>query len=99
VEIAGELTAGELSGAVPLRGPLRFGGRLEELYLSRVRALPAAAQLLLLLAAADQLGDAGKIWRAGHGLMRRWPPSPTQSLTRTGRPGTWLRPYSARMSR
>jgi DNA-binding CsgD family transcriptional regulator len=57
VELAGELTSGELSGAVPLSWPLRFGGRLEELYLSRVRALPADTQLLLLLAAADPTGD------------------------------------------
>ena len=47
VELAGELTAEELSGAVPLSWPLRFGGRLEELYLARVRALPADAQTLL----------------------------------------------------
>jgi DNA-binding CsgD family transcriptional regulator/tetratricopeptide (TPR) repeat protein len=64
VEFGGELTAGELSGAVPLTGPLRFGGRLEELYLSRVRALPADAQMLLLVAAADQPGDPAKVWRA-----------------------------------
>jgi DNA-binding CsgD family transcriptional regulator len=57
VELAGELTAGELSGAVPLGWPLRFGGRLEELYLARVRALPADTQLLLLVAAADPTGD------------------------------------------
>src|SRR5262249_50714938 len=57
VEAAGELTAGELSGAVPLGWPLRFGGRLEELYLARVQALPAATQALLLVAAADPTGD------------------------------------------
>jgi DNA-binding CsgD family transcriptional regulator len=64
VELGGELTAEELSGAAPLHQPLRFGGRIEELYLSRVRALPDAAQLLLAVAAADQLGEPGKIWRA-----------------------------------
>ncbi len=64
VEFGGELTAGERSGAVPLTGPLRFGGRLEKLYLSRVRALPADAQTLLLVLAADQLGDPAKVWRA-----------------------------------
>src|SRR5262249_51051389 len=57
VELAGELTAGELSGAVPLGWPLRFGGRLEELYLSRVRALPGDTRTLLLVAAADPTGD------------------------------------------
>jgi DNA-binding CsgD family transcriptional regulator len=64
VEFGGELTAEERSGAAPLTGPLRFGGRLEKLYLSRVRALPADAQTLLLVLAADQLGDPAKIWRA-----------------------------------
>ncbi len=75
VEFGGELTAGERSGAVPLTGPLRFGGRLEELYLSRVRALPADARTLLLVLAADQLGDTAKVWRAAGGwapARRRW---------------------------
>src|SRR4029077_9229231 len=47
VELAGELTPEELSGAVPLSWPLRSGGRLEELYLVRVRALPDDTQTLL----------------------------------------------------
>jgi DNA-binding CsgD family transcriptional regulator len=64
VEFGGELTAGERSGAVPLTGPLRFGCRLAGLYLSRVRTLPADAQILLLVLAADQLGDPAKVWRA-----------------------------------
>jgi DNA-binding CsgD family transcriptional regulator len=64
VEFGRELTGEERSGAVPLTGALRFGGRLEKLYLSRVRALPADAQTLLLVVAADQLGDQAKVWRA-----------------------------------
>jgi DNA-binding CsgD family transcriptional regulator len=68
VEFGAELTAEERSGAVPLTGPLRFGERLEELYMSRVRALPPDAQTLLLLMAADQLGDPAKIWRAADEL-------------------------------
>jgi DNA-binding CsgD family transcriptional regulator len=64
VEFGGALTAEERSGAEPLTGPLRFGGRLEKLYLSWVQALPADAQTLLLILAADQLGDPAKIWRA-----------------------------------
>jgi hypothetical protein len=53
-----------LSGAVPLSWPLRFGGRLEELYLSRVRALPADTQVLLLVAAADPSGDPALVEKA-----------------------------------
>ena len=68
VELAGELTAAELSGAAPLDWPLRFGGRLEELYLSRVRVLPADAQTLLLLAAADPSGEPARIWKAARCL-------------------------------
>jgi DNA-binding CsgD family transcriptional regulator len=64
VELAGELTAEQLSGAAPLSWPLRFGGRLEELYLARVRALPVDTQTLLLLAAADPTGDPGLVARA-----------------------------------
>ena len=64
VEFAGELTADELSGTVPLAAPLRFGGRVEQLYRSRVRALPDEARLLLLVAAADQGGELAKVWRA-----------------------------------
>jgi DNA-binding CsgD family transcriptional regulator len=64
VELAGELTPGELSGAVPLSWPLRFGERLEELYLARVQALPADTRTLLLVAAADPSGDPALVYKA-----------------------------------
>jgi DNA-binding CsgD family transcriptional regulator len=64
VELAGELTAEELSGAVPLGWPLRFGGRLEELYLARIQALPAGTRALLLVAAADPTGDPALVYAA-----------------------------------
>jgi DNA-binding CsgD family transcriptional regulator len=64
VELAGELTPEELSGAVPLGWPLRFGGHLEELYLARVRALPDGTQTLLLVAAADPTGDPVLVYTA-----------------------------------
>ena len=67
VELAKELTPAELSGAVPLGWPLRFGGRLEELYLARVQALPADTRTLLLVAAADPTGDPALVYEAaGH---------------------------------
>src|SRR5262245_28887527 len=64
VEAAGELTAGELSGAVPVSWPLRFGGHLEELYQARVRALPGDTQMMVLVAAADPTGDAALVHQA-----------------------------------
>src|SRR5260370_1167718 len=68
VELAAELTAAELSGAEPLDWPLRFEGRLDELYRSRVRALPGGTQKLLLLAAAHPTGEPALIWYAGRNL-------------------------------
>ncbi len=64
VELAAELTPAELSGAVPLSWPRQFGGRLEELYLARVRALPADTQTLLAVAAADPTGDPALVAKA-----------------------------------
>jgi DNA-binding CsgD family transcriptional regulator len=64
VELAEELTPAELSGAVPLGWPLRFGGHLEDLYLARVRALPDGTQTLLLVAAADPTGDPALVAKA-----------------------------------
>ena len=64
VEFGRELTAAEASGAAPLAQPLHFGGRLDVLYRSRVRALPPAAQQLLLVVAADQTGQPDRVWGA-----------------------------------
>src|SRR5690349_5027526 len=68
VELAAELTAAQLSGTEPLNWPLRFTGRLEELYRTRVRALPGDTQTLLLLAAADPTGEPALIWNAAKNL-------------------------------
>src|ERR1017187_2752671 len=68
LEFGGELAAEELSGAASLAWPLRSGGRLEQLFLSRVRALPDDARTLLLVAAAETSGDASLTWRAAEQL-------------------------------
>ena len=85
VEFGGELTPAECSCAVPLTGPLRFGGRLEELYRSRVRALPPDTRTLLLVLAADQLGGTAKVWQAagrlGVGPEAMEPPAVEQMVT------------------
>ena len=64
VEFGGGVTAAEASGAAPLADPLRFGGRLDEMYQSRVGALPPESQQLLLVVAADQTGRPDRVWGA-----------------------------------
>ena len=86
VELAGELTTEELSGAVPLAWPLRFGGRLEELYLSRVRVLPGETRALLLVAAADPTGDPVLVYAAAGRLGAG---QEAGEVTEAGRLVTW----------
>jgi len=68
VELGSELAAGRrVPDTVPGQ-PLRLGERLELLYLNRVRELPSSAQTLLVLAAAEQLGEPETVWRAAAAL-------------------------------
>jgi DNA-binding CsgD family transcriptional regulator len=68
LELPRGLTATELAGGFgPLRGqPL--AGRIEESFVRRLEALPEDAQRLLLLAAAEPLGDPLLLWRAAESL-------------------------------
>jgi DNA-binding CsgD family transcriptional regulator len=68
VELGSELAAGRgVPDTVPGQ-PLRVSERLELLYLNRVRELPSGAQTLLVLAAAEQLGEPETVWRAAEAL-------------------------------
>ncbi|MEZ0580957.1 AAA family ATPase [Nocardioides sp. MH1] len=53
VELAGQLSAGQLAGRVPLPNPLPLTGGVERAFLDRYRRLSEAAQRFLLVAAAD----------------------------------------------
>jgi len=68
VELGSELAEGRGAPDTLPGQPLRLGERLELLYLDRVRELPSAARTLLVLAAAEQLGEPETVWRAAEAL-------------------------------
>src|SRR4051812_19680451 len=57
-----------LSGRDEPRSEQPFARHLEDSFLARIDELPAAARLLLLLAAAEPTGDAALLWRAASQL-------------------------------
>jgi DNA-binding CsgD family transcriptional regulator len=56
-ELVASLTPDQLEGRTPLPIALPLSRAVEELYLGRVRALPEASQMALLVAAATQFGS------------------------------------------
>jgi DNA-binding CsgD family transcriptional regulator len=68
VEAARALTTEQRCGRAPLPDPLPVGHRLEGSFVRQVRELPADTQALLLVAAADRPGRAGRLWQAGTAL-------------------------------
>jgi DNA-binding CsgD family transcriptional regulator len=68
LEIPIALTPAQRSGQEPLPRPMPLGHELEAILLERVRRLPAPAQLLLLVAAAEGSGEAGVILAAASRL-------------------------------
>ena len=68
IELGRDLAEGS---STPLRArgtPGRPGERLQQLYAERVRALPGEAKTLLLVAAAEQLGDPDRVQAAAGSL-------------------------------
>ncbi|SNY62832.1 AAA family ATPase [Paractinoplanes atraurantiacus] len=59
---------GTLAGGFGLPAALPLAGRLEESFLARSRSLSAGARRLLLIAAADPVGDSALMWRAARRL-------------------------------
>jgi DNA-binding CsgD family transcriptional regulator len=64
LELPSGLDATRLAGGFALPDAADVPGRIEDYYRRRVAALPEATQRLLLLAAADAVGDATLLWRA-----------------------------------
>jgi len=64
LELPRNMTPAELSGGFELPAAGDLPAHVEDHYARRVCALPEATQRLLLLAAADPVGDATLVWRA-----------------------------------
>jgi DNA-binding CsgD family transcriptional regulator len=68
LDLPGSMSAAELAGGFDLPAVPDLSRHLEDHYLRRTGELPEATQRLLLLAAAEPVGDATLVWRAAHGL-------------------------------
>jgi DNA-binding CsgD family transcriptional regulator len=68
LELPRHMSVPELAGGFELPGVTDLPEHIEGHYLQRVGQLPEETQQLLLLAAADPLGDATLVWRAGQKL-------------------------------
>jgi hypothetical protein len=62
------VTPAELAGGFGLRGAMPLSGRIEESFRLRLEVLPAETRRLLLLAAADPVGDPVLVSRAAERL-------------------------------
>jgi DNA-binding CsgD family transcriptional regulator len=68
LELPRGLTPGEIAGGFGLPDARPVASRVEETFVQRVRALPPDTQRLLLLAAAEPVGDVSLLWRAAEQL-------------------------------
>jgi DNA-binding CsgD family transcriptional regulator len=68
LELPRGMSAVDLAGGFEVPAVADLPGRLENHYLRRIEALPEATQRLLLLAAADPVGDAALVRRAARYL-------------------------------
>jgi DNA-binding CsgD family transcriptional regulator len=64
VELPRGLSPAELAGGFGLLGASPLSGRIEESFLRQLERLPAETRRLLLLAAAEPVGDPLLLWRA-----------------------------------
>ena len=68
VELSQRMSPSERAGGFAPPAARDLPSRLEEGYLQRLSGLPEATQRLMLLAAAEPLGDAALLWRAADRL-------------------------------
>ena len=68
LELPRGLSPAELAGGFGLPDVLPLSGRIEESFLRRVESLPEKTRLLLVVAAADPVGDPALVWRAARKL-------------------------------
>jgi DNA-binding CsgD family transcriptional regulator len=68
LELPRGLTPAQLAGGFGLPGVLALPGGIEETFQRRISALPADVRRLLLLAAAEPLGDPMLVWQAADNL-------------------------------
>jgi DNA-binding CsgD family transcriptional regulator len=68
LDLPRSMSAAELGGGFELLAPRDLPRHLEDHYLQRAGELPEPTQRLLMLAAAEPIGDATLVWRAAHGL-------------------------------
>ena len=71
IELPRGLTPAKLAGGFALPDARPLADRIERSFLRRVRSLPRDSQQLLLIAAADPLGDVTLLWRATERLGLR----------------------------
>jgi DNA-binding CsgD family transcriptional regulator/tetratricopeptide (TPR) repeat protein len=68
LELPHGVTAAELAGGFGVAAPLPVADRIEQSFVRRIAPLPEVTQRLLLLAAAEPVGDPALLWRAAGGL-------------------------------
>jgi DNA-binding CsgD family transcriptional regulator len=68
LELPRGLTPAELAGGFGLADARPLASRVEESFVQRVRGLPRETQRLLLVAAAEPVGDVSLLWRASERL-------------------------------
>jgi DNA-binding CsgD family transcriptional regulator len=68
VELPRGLTPAELAGGFALPDAMPLSGRIEESFRRRLEALPEETRSLLLVAAAEPVGDPVLVWRAAERL-------------------------------